>query len=224
MRLRPRQVPDTWRDALAHRIATAPVNLVSARDRARVRRAHVDECVAVGERLVVSASASWLDLGTGGGLPGLVLAALYPSASWTLLDARAKKLRLVARFAAELGLDNVTVLHGRAEHLVDEPAYAGAFCGVISRAVAPLDRAVALSRGFVRDGQIIAIRGPEARAEAQRLVRLREDLDIDVVAVEQISGSMRPTWLIRARGRGPAPDHFPQMRQQLLRTARGGPQ
>jgi 16S rRNA (guanine527-N7)-methyltransferase len=220
--LAPVRLADTWLDRLAAMIAAAPVNLVSRGDRARTRSVHVDECVAVAQRMRPARRASWLDLGTGGGLPGLVLAAAFPEVHWTLLDARNKKLALVRRFAVELGLENVTTLHGRAEDVAVDPVHVGRYGGVVSRAVGPLARTVALSRGFVEDGEIIAIRGPKADEEAESLVRWCDDLGVTLTTVEQISGTIRPTWLVRLRGRGPAPARFPRARTQLLQSARGG--
>ncbi|HSK90318.1 MAG TPA: RsmG family class I SAM-dependent methyltransferase [Euzebyales bacterium] len=220
---RPPELPsDAWCDQLAALIAASPINLVSRGDRAQVRRVHIDECVAVAGRLALADEARWVDLGTGGGLPGLVLAAAFPRTSWTLIDARAKKLREVDRFVRALGLENVVTVHGRAEDLADDDAFRERFAGVITRAVASLDVTVALSRGLVEDGEIVAIRGPNAGAEAAALVRWVDDLGVTVETVEAINGTMRPTWLIRMRGRGPAPARFPRARRALLESARGG--
>jgi 16S rRNA (guanine527-N7)-methyltransferase len=218
----PTPVADRWLDRLASLIADAPVNLVSRGDRANVRSLHVDECVAVAHRIRPTHGSTWMDLGTGGGLPGLVLAASFPAVHWTLLDARAKKVVLVRRFAKELGLENVTTLRGRAEDLASDAAHLGHYAGVVSRAVGPLAATVALCRGFVEDGEIVAIRGPRAHAEAESLVQWCEDLGVTLTTVEPISGTMRPTWLVRLRGRGSAPARFPRARTQLLQSARGG--
>lgn len=220
--LTPQPPTDEWKDTMAQLIAGAPLNLVSRADRSRVRTVHVEECVAIGHALALRAGAAWLDLGTGGGLPGLVLAGMYPDVDWTLLDARSKKLRQVEMFARALGLANVTVVHGRAEDLADQPTYRGALDGVISRAVGSIELTVALSRGFVVDGTIVAVRGADARAEAERLGRWCDDLGVRTVAVTEIGGTMRATWLIHLRGLGPPPARFPRARRQLLRSARGG--
>jgi 16S rRNA (guanine527-N7)-methyltransferase len=218
----PDRLTDAWCDRLALFISQAPVNLVSRADRADVRRLHIDEAVAVAQYLRPAPGSRWMDLGTGGGLPGLVLAASFPRVRWTLLDARAKKLAQVQQFAAELGLENVRTLHGRAEQLVADPTRCGAYAGVIARAVGQLGATIALCRGFVEDGEIVAIRGPRAREEAESLVPWSEDLGITVETVEHIGGTMRPTWLVRVRGRGPAPARFPRARTRLLQSARGG--
>jgi 16S rRNA (guanine527-N7)-methyltransferase len=218
----PKRLSDAWCDRLSRLISESPVNLVSRADRADVRRLHVDECVAVADELRPAPGSMWMDLGTGGGLPGLVLAASFPCVSWTLLDARAKKLVQVQRFAMELGLDNVVTLHGRAEELATDPVHRARYAGVVARAVGSLGATIALCRGFVDDGEIVAIRGPKAREETESLVPWVDDLGIVVETVDQISGTMRPTWLVRVRGRGLAPARFPRARTRLLQSARGG--
>jgi 16S rRNA (guanine527-N7)-methyltransferase len=218
----PAPLTDAWCDALAAMIAEAPINLVSRADRGSVRDVHVDEAVAVAGRMRPQDGSSWMDLGTGGGLPGLVLAAAFPRVTWTLLDARAKKVAQVAEFASRLGLKNVTTLHARAEDAADRPEHRGRYAGVVARAVASLEVTIALARGFVEDGELVVVRGPKAREESAALVRWSDGLGITLETVERISGTMRPTWLIRVRGRGPVPVHFPQARRRLLNSARGG--
>jgi 16S rRNA (guanine527-N7)-methyltransferase len=214
----PLPLTDAWCQRLSALLAEAPINLVSRRDRSDVRRLHVDESVAIAQHLRIRDGAAWLDLGTGGGLPGLVLAAAFPTVVWTLLDAREKKLVQVAGFAGVLGVDNVTTLHGRAEELADDRAYAGCFDGVIARAVAPLPQTVALARPFVTRGEVVAVRGPRALEEVKDLVPWSDHLGITVDTVSPIGGTIRPTWLVRLRGRGPVPARFPQVRKQLLQN------
>jgi 16S rRNA (guanine527-N7)-methyltransferase len=218
----PVRLTDEWCDELATMIAEAPINLVSRADRASVRKLHVDEAVAVARHLRLEDGSSWMDLGTGAGLPGLVLAAAFPRVKWTLLDARAKKIAQVAQFAVRLGLMNITTVHARAEDLADHTEHKGRYSGVVARAVASLQLTIALGRGFVEDGELVVIRGPKARKESAALVRWIDDLGITLETVERISGTMRPTWLIRVRGRGPVPAHFPRARRRLLDSARGG--
>jgi 16S rRNA (guanine527-N7)-methyltransferase len=163
-----------------------------------------------------------MDLGTGGGLPGLVLAGAFPSVSWTLVDARAKKVSQVAAFASILGLTNVTTVHARAEDLGGIGEARGGYDGVVSRAVGSLLETVALARAFVSTGEIIAIRGPGALTDARNLESAAARLHITLDGVERVDGTIRPTWLVRARGRGPVPNDFSRTQHALLRPTRGG--
>lgn len=217
----PQEIPEDWASILSDLIAGAPVNLVSRRDRPRVREIHVDEAIAVARSLRLAAGSRWMDLGTGGGLPGLVLAAAFPSVTWTLVDARGKKIAQVERFADALGLENVQVLHARAEDL-GATAHVGGYDGVVSRAAGSLAQTAVLARPFVSDGEIVAIRGPQAAHDVAATSKICEDLGLLVEAVEQISGTIRPTWLVRLRGPGPVPANFPRTQRALLRATRGG--
>ncbi len=196
---------------LAGLIADSPHNLVAAGERATVYERHVREALAVGAALSPAPGSRWLDLGTGGGLPGLVLAVRYPTVAWVLLDATRKKIAAVEAFAATLGLDNVAALHGRAETVAHEPAERGSFDGVIARAVAPLVTLAELARGFLRaDGVLAAVKGPawrEELAQARQALSLLRFADVhssDVATVE------RPTWLVTMRAVGDPPAGYPR--------------
>lgn len=215
----PRVLDDAWLDHLASLIATSPVNLVSRADRDNVLSVHLDECVRIAAGLSVRPGDRWLDLGTGGGLPGLVLAACYPESAWCLLDARAKKIRQVAAFARELGLTNVDAVHDRAEDRAETGTQVD---GVISRAVGSLPETVVLSRPLVAEGQIVAVRGPRARSEVEELRPWCDDLGLSVSAVTEVDGTMRPTWLVHLRTQGSPPPRFPTARRALLRSSTGG--
>lgn len=218
---RPRPIELSWAAELARLIASAPVNLVSRRDRGDVRRIHVDEAIAVSRQLRLRDGGRWMDLGTGGGLPGLVLAAAFPNTSWTLVDARAKKIGLVRHFADVLDLSNVQALHARAEDLAAS-GKTRAYDGVVSRAAGSLATTVVLARPFITHGTVIAIRGPRVAEDVETSARICADLGLVVDAVDEIGGTIRPTWLVRLRGQGPVPADFPRTQRALLRATRGG--
>lgn len=221
---RAQAVSDDWAEHLGRLIAESSVNLVSRRDRSDVRRIHVDECLLLAERLHPRPGERWMDLGTGGGLPGLVLAAAFPRTQWTLVDARAKKVDRVRQFAESLALANVQAVHGRAEDLATAADHVGAYGGVISRATGSLQQTAILARAFVTTGAVLAVRGPRATDDVAESGRLLADLGLLVDAVEQIDGTIRPTWLVRLRGQGPVPADFPRLQRALLRATRGGSQ
>lgn len=97
-----------------------------------------------------------LDVGTGAGLPGMVVAAALPGLAVTLLDANAKKTRFCRQAAAELGLGNVRVIHRRVEDF--RPS--GGFDTVTSRAFRDQERFLAACMGLVApDGRLVAMAG-----------------------------------------------------------------
>ena len=194
---------------LASLIATSPHNLVARGERADILERHVLEGVALGEHL--TPTGRWLDLGTGGGLPGLVLAWRHPAVSWVLLDATAKKVAEVARFADELALSNVTTVAGRAETLAHEPAHRAAYDGVVARAVAPLGTLVELARGFLRpEGVFVAIKGPGWRDEFEGAKAAIARLSLSHVSTHRLPGAARETWVVTMQAAGPPPAGFPR--------------
>lgn len=137
-------------------LRTSPHNLLSPRGLGELETRHFPESVAFAKAL--PAGPRVLDVGSGGGLPGLVLAIMRPDLSVELLDATRKKADFLAAATSALGLP-VRVHHGRAEVLARGPL-AGAFDIVTARAVASLDRLIPWTAPFVRSGGTIhAIKG-----------------------------------------------------------------
>lgn len=203
--------PEAQLELLAGLIAGAPLNLVSRRDRADVRTLHVDEAVAVGRALDVRIGDRWLDLGTGGGLPGLALAICFPRAQWTLLDATAKKIAAVERFATVLELANVVTDCGRAEERARAGDLREAFDGVVTRALAALPVAAELARGFLRPGGLFAaVKGPRHREELAAVRPALPSLRFAAPETRRIGGTARPTWLVTMRAEGSAPHGVPR--------------
>ncbi|MGO1708844.1 MAG: 16S rRNA (guanine(527)-N(7))-methyltransferase RsmG [Oleiphilaceae bacterium] len=97
-----------------------------------------------------------LDVGAGGGLPGIPLAIVLPEKRFTLLDSNGKKTRFLNQCVLELGLKNVDVIHGRAEDCKPEQP----FSQISSRAFTALDNIVAWCGGLlVNEGSFLAMKG-----------------------------------------------------------------
>ena len=143
-------------------LATAGVErgLLGPREIPRLWERHLLNCAMVAE--LVPPAATVVDIGSGAGLPGLVIAMLRPQVQMTLLEPMLRRTTFLGECIAELGLGNVTVQRGRAEEM------AGVFRADVatSRAVAPLDRLVQISVGVIRPGgTILALKGEQAPAE-----------------------------------------------------------
>jgi 16S rRNA (guanine527-N7)-methyltransferase len=193
-------------DRLAELIAASPHNLVAVRERQRVRDVHVPESAAVGAMLPLLPGARWLDLGTGGGLPGLVLAVLHPGVEWTLLDATGKKVAAVRSFIAALELANARPVQGRAERLGVQPEHQGRYDGVVSRAVARLPVLMELGRGFLKDGGLLAsVKGPRVDEEIREAERIRARLGFGAIHKQRVAEAVRPTMLVTMRVQGHLP-------------------
>jgi 16S rRNA (guanine527-N7)-methyltransferase len=200
-------------DRLAHLIATSPHNLVARGERASVRERHIAESVAIARALESkwAPHQRWVDVGTGGGLPGLVLAMTDPTVDWLLVEAVHKKADAVRGFAAVLGLSTVEVVAERAEILAHTPGYRGGSQGVVARAVAPLRVLVELARGFVAEhGWLAAVKGSAWEAELGAARTAMDRCAWGDPQVERLPSAPRPTWLVTMRAVGDPPAGVPR--------------
>ncbi|GHT74373.1 ribosomal RNA small subunit methyltransferase G [Bacteroidia bacterium] len=110
----------------------ARINLISRKDIAFLYERHVLHSLAIAKCVTFAPSATVLDVGTGGGFPGIPLAILFPHTHFTLVDSIGKKIMVVKEIATSLPLQNVTALQARVEDLRTQ------FDFVVSRAVTDL--------------------------------------------------------------------------------------
>lgn len=158
--------------AYAAAVRSSPHNLVSKRARTELWERHVAESVAFAATL--PRDAVLLDVGSGGGFPGFVVAVTRPDIHVTLLDSSTKKVAFLVDTAAGLGV-SVDVLHGRAEEIRTAEG-ASRFTVVSARAVAPFERLLGWTMPFlVPGGLLYAIKGEnwerELDAATAELVR-----------------------------------------------------
>jgi len=125
----------------------AKINVISRSDTGNLYTRHVLHSLAIAKFLGnLPEGVSFMDLGTGGGLPGIPLAIFYPQCRFHLIDRIGKKIRVASDIADQTGLANVTFQHG------DSGECHQTFDYVVSRAVMPLDALVkACSRNIRRD-------------------------------------------------------------------------
>lgn len=146
------------------------VNLVSRKEDAPLIVRHVLHSLLISRVHEFRNGEKVLDLGTGGGLPGIPLAILYPGTSFLLVDSTGKKIAACKAMIRELGLENVMALHSRVEELKGV-----IFDTVLSRQVAPLEELCAYSaRLLKRDGVLICLKGGALEEEIARAVETRD--------------------------------------------------
>ncbi len=151
-----------------YRTWNAKINLVSRKDIDRLYTHHILHSLAIAKIIDFQPNTTILDVGTGGGFPGVPLAVLFPEARFTLVDSIGKKIKVVEDVAGQLGLQNVTARHGRAE------AIDGKFDFVVSRAVTEMsvflgwvwNKITPGGRNSLANG-ILYLKGGELDAELQ---------------------------------------------------------
>jgi len=105
------------------------INVISRKDMDGLYEKHILHSLGITKVMPFADGTKVLDIGTGGGFPGIPLAILFPEVSFTLIDSIGKKIKVVEAVSEGLGLKNVTAVHGRAEKLKEK------FHFVVSRAV-----------------------------------------------------------------------------------------
>jgi 16S rRNA (guanine527-N7)-methyltransferase len=147
--------------AFAGILATRGVQqgLLGPRELPRLWDRHLLNCAVVAE-LIDERCGTILDIGSGAGLPGLLLAMLLPGTAVTLLEPMERRCRFLAECVTELGLANVSVLRGRGEDVTVRADV------VTARAVAPLSRLAEMAMRATRPGgMVLAIKGQAAAEE-----------------------------------------------------------
>lgn len=107
------------------------INVISRKDIDALYERHVLHSLAIAKVIQFKPNSDILDVGTGGGFPGIPLAIMFPECKFTLVDSIGKKIQVVKAVADSLGLQNVNALHCRAEQLNSHVDF------IVSRAVAP---------------------------------------------------------------------------------------
>lgn len=148
------------------------INVISRQDIENLEERHVLHSLAIAKVVEFKPEAHLLDIGTGGGFPGIPLAIMFPETRFTLVDGTGKKIRVVQEVAQALNLKNVTAQHIRVEDLKMN----GQFDFILSRGVAPLDKLLYWSQKLLKKRHvhvfpngILALKGGDLRAEIKAL-------------------------------------------------------
>ncbi len=151
------------------------INVISRKDIDALYEHHVLHSLAIAKVLHFSDGSSILDVGTGGGFPGIPLAILFPQCRFTLVDSVGKKIKVASEIAKAIGLTNVECIQERIE---DEKRQ---YDFVVSRAVMPLPDLVKLTRKNVKRQQsnalpngLIVLKGGELQAEVAPFHKIAE--------------------------------------------------
>ena len=148
-------------ESYANWLATEGVvrGLIGPREVDRIWDRHLANCAALAE--LITTGASVIDIGSGAGLPGLVVAIIRPDCQVTLVEPLLRRSEFLQEVATDLSLENVTVIRARAEQVKDRKASV-----VTARAVAPLERLLGWAMPLVAPGgELLAMKGSNAAQE-----------------------------------------------------------
>lgn len=149
----------------------AKINVISRKDIDNLYLHHVLHSLAIAKVVTFKPGAAVLDIGTGGGFPGIPLAILFPETTFTLVDSIGKKIKVVQEVSEAIGLKNVTALHQRVEDF-KKPQFDFA----VTRAVASLDKLYPWSSRLIKSKEqhvlpngLIALKGGMLKEEIKTL-------------------------------------------------------
>lgn len=186
---------ETYADALAS--AGVERGLIGPREVPRLWERHLLNCALLADEL--PADAAVVDVGSGAGLPGLVLAIRRPDLRVTLLEPMLRRVTFLREMVTSLALDEtVSVVRGRAEESAVREAL-GPRHWAVARAVAPLDRLAGWCLPLLAPGgRLLALKGVRAEEEAASASRALAGAGGRLVAVHALAGGVgvEPTWVV----------------------------
>jgi 16S rRNA (guanine527-N7)-methyltransferase len=162
------------------------INLVSERSsREIVLRHFLDSLTAV--PFLDGSEGSLLDLGSGGGFPGIPLRIARPGLKVTLVEASRKKSSFESHVILTLGLEGITAVRARVEELASDPSWGGRFDLLISRAAFKLPELVQAGAFFLKPGgRLMAMKGPDPQEEMVETERILDSLSMALVACRDV--------------------------------------
>lgn len=140
------------------------INVISRKNENEIWRNHIIHSLVLANVIPLENNMRVIDIGTGGGFPGIPLAIAFPNIHFTLVDSIGKKIKVVKAIVDHLNLENVYPVHSRVENLIDKYHYA------ITRAVAPVKNLVSLTKNLwinKNDAKIYALKGGDLTNEIE---------------------------------------------------------
>ncbi|MDV3296878.1 MAG: 16S rRNA (guanine(527)-N(7))-methyltransferase RsmG [Brachybacterium paraconglomeratum] len=190
---------ERYADLLAHDGVVR--GLIGPREVPRLWERHLLNCALLGR--AIPEGATVCDIGSGAGLPGIVLALSRPDLQVTLVEPLLRRTTFLEEVVTELGLPNVEVVRGRAEELHGRAE----FDAVTSRAVAPLDRLLAWSMPLVRQGgALVAMKGSSVEDEIEAASKALAKHGAGAVVVRRLGEGVvdHPTTVVRVEATRPS--------------------
>ncbi len=153
------------------------INLTAIKDPLSVAEKHFIDSIAV--TLQMDDEASLIDLGSGGGFPGIPLKIMNPGLNIVLVDASRKKINFLKHIIRTLNLNQIEAIHSRVEDRHEDILYKGQFDCVISRAFTELSGFIGLAKPFLNStGKIYAMKGKNVKDEITSSIKADFHLDV----------------------------------------------
>ncbi|MHC4429405.1 MAG: 16S rRNA (guanine(527)-N(7))-methyltransferase RsmG [Planctomycetota bacterium] len=188
--------------------ANRSFNLTAITDAEEAWHKHVLDSLSLLKYLAASEAKRVVDVGSGGGFPGMPLAVALPDVRFCLVEATGKKARFLEQAAAALALPNVEVICERAETIgQDHKHHRAQYDAVVARAVGPLEVLLELTVPLARvGGHVLAIKGERAAAEIEEAAEALRLLHAEVVTADRT-----PTGTVVCIEKvGPTPRTYPR--------------
>lgn len=155
------------------------INVVSRKDIESLYEKHVLHSLAIAKYIQFEKGTKVLDIGTGGGFPGIPLAILFPETEFTLCDSVAKKIKVAEEVSNGIGLKNTDFVVGRVENLKEE------FHFIVSRAVAPMETLYRWTQDYIAEdcfnaklNGYLLLKGGDLKEEIKEIKRLNAKLHV----------------------------------------------
>ena len=162
------------------------INLTAVRDRDEAAQKHIVDSLLITETKEYQDAKTVIDVGTGAGFPGAILAIASPEKEFTLLDSTLKRLKVIDEFANDLNINNIETLHARAEEINRKEEYAAKYDLCVSRAVANLTTLVGWCLPFVRKGGFfIAYKGENYQEELSAAEKIINKYGAEAVRIDR---------------------------------------
>lgn len=156
------------------------VNLTAIKGPVDLARKHFLDAVAI-QPYIRSRAGLWMDMGTGGGFPGLPVKLLNPGIRMVLVDASRKKVHFLKHVIRMLRIDGIEAIHGRVEEFHDDVDFSRQFDGILARGVADLDHLARLAAPLLAPAGVLhALKSPGARQEITRDLEKKFSIEWDV--------------------------------------------